>query len=301
MPSLGTSREPIVSPAVFANLNFVEPLDWRQFMIAIKKLADNFNYGTDHSPFLGSGVEFVQSRKYQFGDPVRSIDWRVTARTGKYFVKQFETPKQMPVYLLLDTSASMIVSSQRKCKLEIGLHIAGGLALACLDRVSPVGLVATGDDLIQFEPSLSKAQILQWIHRLRRFRIDQQTVLSRRLTELNARLSSRALIIVLSDLHEPAAIDAMKLTSQRHDCVAIQLRDPAEDNLRGTGLYRAREPETGREFVTHGRAQLVDQAALATVLKRAGIDHIVIDTSNPFAHRLRWFFKSRGVFGRTAR
>ncbi|MDB4460087.1 DUF58 domain-containing protein, partial [bacterium] len=82
------------------NLDYVDPMDWRQFLIVVNKLADNFNYGTDKSPFLGSGVEYVQSRQYQYGDPVRSIDWRVTARTGKVFVKEFESPKQMPCYLM---------------------------------------------------------------------------------------------------------------------------------------------------------------------------------------------------------
>ena len=75
------------------NLDYVDPMDWRQFLLVVNKLADNFNYGTDKSPFLGSGVEYVQSRQYQYGDPVRSIDWRVTARTGKVFVKEFESPK----------------------------------------------------------------------------------------------------------------------------------------------------------------------------------------------------------------
>ena len=66
-----------------------DTLDSRQFYIAIKRLADSFSYGTDRSPFVGSGVEFAQSRQYQYGDPIRSIDWRVTARTGKVYIKEF--------------------------------------------------------------------------------------------------------------------------------------------------------------------------------------------------------------------
>lgn len=282
-------------------LEYIDPMDWRQFLLAVNKLADNFNYGTDKSPFLGSGVEYVQSRRYEYGDPVRSIDWRVTARTGKVFVKEFETPKQMPCYLLMDTSASMLVSSQERSKYAIGLHIAGGLAFACLERVSPVGIQTTGSDDYRVEPSLSKDQIMQWLHQLRRYSISQESVLARRLNELCARLKNRTLIIVISDLHEPAALNALKVAAQLHDIVVLQLRDPGERKITGTGFFRAREPETGREFVTHGRRDWMDYDTLAQELKRRQIDHLLIDIDQPFAHKIRWFLKSRGILGNGAR
>ena len=269
--------------------------------IAIQRLADSISFGSDRSPFLGSGVEYVQSRRYIPGDPVRAIDWRVTARTGKPHIKEYEAPKRMPCWLLIDTSASMVVGSGAKTKYAQALHIAGGLAYACLDRVSPVGVLGIGERGFRVEPSLSRQQILEWLLRLRRYRYDESTALGRRANELAARLDSRALVIVLSDLHTDDGVQALKHLGQRHDVVVVHLRDPAERTLRGSGVFRALEPETGRTFVTHGRAQLVEDEALGRDLRRAGIDRIVVDTDIPFAQKLRHFFQSRALLGKGAR
>lgn len=282
-------------------LETCDTLDSRQFRIVVKRLADSFSYGTDSSPFRGAGVEYVQSRRYQYGDPIRCIDWRVTARTGKIFVKEFEAPKQLPCYLLLDTSASMTVSSQKRSKYALAVHIAGGLALACLDRVSPVGMVGVGSREFRIEPSLSKHQIMQWLHRLRMFRYDETTSLGRRIGELSPSLHSRALVIVLSDLHDPRAMPALKLLAQSHDCVVLQFRDPVEAELRGGGFVRGREAETGRDFVTRGRGGWIDQENIDRQLRRAGIDHLLIETDRPFVHKVRYFFESRDLLGKGVR
>jgi uncharacterized protein (DUF58 family) len=282
-------------------LDTADHLNARQFLIAVKKLADALNYGTDHSPFLGSGVEYAQSRQYQPGDPVRSIDWRVTARTGKVFVKEYEAPKQLPCFILMDTSASMTVTSVRKSKYAVAVHIAGGLAFACLDRISPVGVLGVGGRDFRMEPSLSRAQVLQWLHEFRRFRYDEPTTLGRRVTELAPTLSNRCLVIALSDLHDDAAVPALKLLAQRHDVVVIQLQDPAETGVRGAGFLRAGEAETGRVFVTRGGRHWVDPEVTARQLKRAGVDHLLIRTDTPFVADLRNFLKGRNVLGRGRR
>lgn len=282
-------------------LDQIEPINSKQFFLAVKRLANSLSYGTDRSPFLGSGLEYFQSRQYQTGDSIKSIDWRVTARTNKLHVKEYETPKRLPCYLLLDTSASMTISSIKKSKYSTAVNIAGGLAFACLERVSPVGILGVGESDFRIEPSLSKNQIMQWLVKLQRFQYNERTTLSKRIAQLDPSLKSRALVIVLSDLHDPSSLPALKQFAQFHDCVVLQFRDPAEENLRGSGFIRGQEAETGKTFVTHGRQLLLDQQNLDDQLKLAGIDHLMIETDKPFLHRLRHFFESRNILSRGSR
>jgi uncharacterized protein (DUF58 family) len=288
-------------PDMEGRLDSLEILDARQFEIVVRRLADSLSYGTDHSPFLGSGIEYVQTRGYQPGDPVRAIDWRVTARTGRLHVKEYEAPKRMPAYLMIDTSASMTVSSIERSKYATALHLAGGIGLACLDRVSPVGVIGVGSRGLRVEPSLSKSQLMEWLLGLRRFRYDEATRLGDRIGELTPSLRQRVLMIVLSDLHDESALRALAYVSQLHDVAVLQLRDPAEAGLRGAGLLRAREAETGRDLWTHGRREHLDQARIDQALRQHGVDHLVIQTDRSYVAAVRHFFESRGLLARGAR
>ena len=279
-------------------LEQTDPLDSRQFVIAIKRLADSLSYGTDRSPFLGSGLEYVQSRPYVPGDPVKTIDWRVTARTGVPHVKLYETPKQLPVWFVVDTSASMTFASTAISKYRLAVQIAGGLALACLDRVSPVGLLAGGGRELKVKPSLSRETLMLWLHQLRNFDFVEQTDLGGKLLALNSSLRERSLIFVISDLHDPRAISSLKLMNEQHDVVTLLMRDPAEEGLQGAGFLRARDAESRRAVTAPARHQFVSNRETIEALQQSSLDHFLIESHQPFLAKLRLFLQSRNLLVR---
>ncbi|MCR9244721.1 MAG: DUF58 domain-containing protein [bacterium] len=276
-------------------LGSLDPLPAKKFVIGVQKLADDLTYGLDGSRYCGSGIDYVQSRPYQEGDSVKAIDWRVTARSGKHHVKEYEAQRRYPAWFVIDTSASMTVSSTRISKYELALRTAGGLALACLDRMSPVGVLGAGASDLRIEPSLAKDLVLQWLLRLRDYRLDEPTRIVRRLAELRPTLKARSLIFVCSDLHEPEAVHSIAMLAQQHEVAVLQFQDPAEVTLRGAGFLRAQEAETGRGFVTHGGRQVMDQERIAGELRRGGVGHLLIRTDQPFLPKLRLFLRSRGM------
>jgi len=267
-------------------------LDARQFEIAVRRLATALAFGPERSPFLGAGVEYVQSRLYQHGDPVKFIDWKVTGRTGRFHVKEYEAPRQMPVWLLVDTSASMCVSSRPVSKYAWAVQLAGGLALAALDHMNPVGMVSVGERDLRHPPSLARSDVMLWLHHLRKFTADETTTLGRKIRELLPRLEQRSLCIVLSDLHDPDAIPAIKLLGQDHDVVVLHLEDPAERGVSGAGFFRAVEAETGRAFTGHGRLRWQDETD-AHALSRAGLDYVRLRTDAPILPRVRHTLANR--------
>jgi uncharacterized protein (DUF58 family) len=207
----------------------------------------------------------------------------------------------MPVYLLLDTSASMCVSSRPVSKYAWAVQLAGGIALAALSRLSPVGLIGCGERDLKVRPSLSRLQVMRWLHDLRHYRLDELTTLARGLRDARAMMDNRSLLIVLSDLHAPDALSVLKPVAREHDCVVLQLQDPAEAGRIGGGMFRAAEAESGEQFVAHGRSRWVDADALGREMKRAGIDHMRLGTEEHFLPRLRAFLARRDCLGRMAR
>ena len=274
----------------------------RWFEIAVRRLAEDLRFGNDASPYVGSGIDYVQSRPFVDGDPVRDIDWKRTARSGRFHVKQYESLKSTPLYLLVDTSASMTVSFRRFSKYAMAVLIAGGIGLAALRRLSPVGILAAGERALHFQPSLARGRVYQWLHALRHCRFDETTRLAQRVDQLTAHLRSRSLVVLISDLHDPEAIAAVKRLAVQHDCATIQLQDPAERGRLRAGFIRGREAETSRKFIAHGRVSWFDErTSPGQELQQAGIDHLLLSTDQAFVAPLRRFLAARGSLMRNTR
>ncbi len=275
------------------------PLTGREFELAVRRLADSLSPGQDLSGYLGQGVDYAQSRLFADGDPVRSIDWRMTARTGKTYVKEYEALQRLPVQLLVDTSSSMRASSISPSKYDLAVRLAGGLALAALKRASPVGILGCGEMPLRMPISSSQGQVFVWLHQLRKNadvtgpQNGERTLLARRVLELRSMLTCRCLVIVISDLYDPDAVSAIKRLAVLHDCVVIQPQDPAELSLHGAGIMRLAESETGSEFTASSRGGWQHEESPGRTLAQAGIDYLLLPSERPFIPVVRRFLKER--------
>lgn len=271
-----------------------------QFELVVRRLADDLTYGSDASRFVGPGVDYAQTRPYSLGDSVRSIDWKVTARTGRYHVKEYEAPKRVPVYIVVDTSASMAVGSGLLSKHALAVWIGGALALAAYRKRSPVALVSGGVREASFAPTLVRSKIWGEIASLREPGYAEQTRVGARIERIERLADRTSLLILVSDLHEPGVVDAVGRFRQRHDCIVVQMVDPAEAGALHAGFVRGAEAETGREFFLRSRTRVADAASIGQGLTEAGVDHVIIRTDEAVTPVLRRALDSRSA-GRVAR
>ncbi|MEY4776144.1 MAG: hypothetical protein RL759_657 [Verrucomicrobiota bacterium] len=278
-----------------------DPVDSRDFEVAVKQLANSLRFGQEQSVFHGAGLEFAQSRPYVAGDSVKYIDWKLSARMRKLFVKEYEEPKQVPLYLLVDTSASMCVSSQTLSKYAWAVRIAAGIGLAAQGNVTPVGLLGCGARELHIRPTLSRTTVLEWSHQLRQHDFREATSLAKRARELSPSLTRRTTVIVLSDLHDPGSLEALQVIAQRNDCVALHLEDPAERGVRGSGFFRGVEAESGEAFIGRGGRPFVDTSAWKAELSRFAIDYLHLRTDRPILAPLAHFLQHRGQSARSVR
>ena len=268
------------------------------FEMVARRLADDMAFGSDTSLFVGSGLEYAQSRPYEPGDSVRQLDWRITAKTGKAFVKQYETLKRIAMYLVIDTSSSMSVSSTKLTKHDLAIWVASAIGLVGLRRLSPVAIVGGGERETRLEPSLSQGDLWRAIEPLRLHARAESTQLGDRIRSLEPRLARSSILIVLSDLHDPTLGSSLRHAAQKHDVIVLHLEDPAERGKLRAGFFRGVEAETGRMFLGGGTTGWRDKAPIVQELIGAGISYLHLRTDLPFLPPLRHFLGSRNMMAR---
>lgn len=267
------------------------------FEMVVRRLADDLAFGMDLSRFIGSGLEYAQSRPYSQGDPIKMMDWKITARLGKPFVKEYDTPKRTNVFIVVDTSASMGISSAMITKHDLAVWIASAIGLIAQRRMSPVGVIGGGERETRLNPSLNRADLWQALDPLRASNLSEGTRLADRLGDLDLRAKRSSVFIVISDLHDPDAIPAIRHASQKHDCVAIHLMDPAERGRLRAGFFRGQEAESGRSFVAHSNSAWGREGEVAADFARCGTSYLRLQTDQPFIAPLRHFLSFRPMMG----
>jgi uncharacterized protein (DUF58 family) len=268
--------------------------------------------GEYHSVFKGQGMEFSEVREYQPGDEVRTVDWNVSARMRRLFVKRYVEERELTVLLIVDCSGSSRFGTGERDKQAMAAELAAVLALTATRNNDRVGLLLCSDRIEHVVPPRKGRR-----HALRLVRDVLAWPSSSRATDLAVALdwaarvlTHHSLVFVISDFVTPPIERQLKLLSQRHDLVAVVLDDPGERTLPDLGVVRLVDAESGRlvEINTgsaavrerYGRAIVTERNARQQLLRRLAIDEVRVRTERGYAEALLRFFNTRERRGRMA-
>ena len=289
----------------------------RRVEVRTNRLVNDTMVGAYLSHFKGRGMDFEELREYMPGDEVRDIDWNVTYRMGRPFVKRFREERELAMVLALDISGSSAFGSIRRSKREFATEIAGTLALSAARSSDKVALLLFTDRVELFiPPRKGRRHLLRLIREMLSFEPKHRgTSIPAALAFMNHLLHRRSIVFLFTDfLHSfgEATFSAdihrdvmqeLGLTNARHDLVCIHLHDPRESALPSAGLVTLEDAETGELLeVDSNRAIVRDRFArvnaqrlseLDRALRRAGVDTLSFSTDEPFAPSLQRFFETR--------
>jgi uncharacterized protein (DUF58 family) len=266
----------------------------RQFVLVMRQLSNCMSSGGNASIFLGTGLVFLQSRVYLPGDPVRSIDWRVMARTGRPHIKEFETQTHTPVHLMVDNSASMSHSTGELSKYAVATILAGGMAFAALAGGNPVSVMVSNGGACP-RPTFSTNELAESLRRLRYYSPDSDRPLGAALGRLRESLRCRSYVAVLSDLHDACAVAALKAISLRHETIALRLSDPMEVRPLRAGFVRLRTAEGHESGVVTGWQSPETAPDYSEYLHRSGVQVLRINPRHAFDPQVRAFLRHNGM------
>jgi len=277
----------------------------RRIEIQTAALVDDVFAGQYHSAFRGRGIEFEEVREYQPGDDVRLLDWNVTARAGRPFIKSYREERELTVLLVVDISASQDFGARVQFKRELVAELAATLAFAAIRNNDKVGLLLFSDRVERFVPARKGPRHVLRVVRelLYHAPAGHGTDVGSALEYADRVLKRRAVVFLVSDFQCPDFSRPLRLIRHRHDLIPVLISDEREHALPNVGLVELYDPETGeqvtiatgpsfrRRFTAEAAAR---QAALLSLFRRHRMDIVDVRTGEPFVEPLRRFFRARG-------
>ncbi len=288
-----------VPPEILRQVKLIE--------LRTRGLVNSLFTGEYHSVFKGQGMEFAEVREYQPGDEVRSIDWNVTARMRRPFVKRYVEERELTVMLVVDLSGSERFGTQGRFKSELASELGAVLGMSAIRNNDRVGAMLFTDRIEHvLPPKKGRRHALRLIRDLLAFEpTGSKTDVSGAMQYLARMLRQHTIIFIISDFLDAEIEKPLKRLAQRHDVVAITVEDPSERVLPDIGLVRFVDPETGATIdVDTSDADVRTQFAKATetemlarqkLLRRLAIDEIVVRTDGGYVEPLLRFFRNRAT------
>jgi len=278
----------------------------RRLQITSSRLATAIFAGEYRSAYRGRGIEFDEVREYEPGDDIRSIDWNVTARLGRPFIKRFVEERELTLILLLDRSASMNFGTARATKLETATEACSLLAFAALRSHDRMALLTYGDGKIRYlPPGKGKRHVLQLISNAMTpaETSENGAGLGEALEHLQRVVRGKSLLFIFSDFLDPLPSGSLSAAAARHDSVAVAVSDPLEHDLPDAGILRLTDPESGLPCIVDSSHRSVRasftklaaqrRAAYREAVAATGSSFLELSTLIPPLFPLMRFFRNR--------
>lgn len=277
----------------------------RRIQIRTNRLVNDVLAGQYESVFKGRGMEFKEVREYQPGDEIRFIDWNVTARMDRPYVKLFAEERELTVMLVVDASGSGMFGTGDKFKNELGAELCAVLAFSAIKNNDKVGLIMFTDQVEKYvPPKKGRSHVLRVVREVLYFQPQGPgTNVPAALQFLNSVTTRRCVVFLVSDFMTERFEQAMRIANKRHDVIAVTVTDPREMELPDVGMIELRDAETGELMLvdTHDpevrhefRKQNAQRIAVRTDLFRsANVDVIDVFTNRPYGDALYRFFRMR--------
>ena len=278
----------------------------RQIEIKTRGLSNNIFAGQYHSAFKGKGMSFSEVREYQYGDDVRDIDWNVTARQNKPYIKVFEEERELTVMLLIDVSNSLDFGSVKQMKKDMVTEIAATLAFSAIQNNDKIGVIFFSDRIEKFiPPKKGRKHILYIIRELLDFKPESKhTDIKMAVEYLTNVIKKRCVTFMLSDfIDDNDYRNALTIANRKHDIVAIQVYDRRLAELPDVGLMKVRDAETGHEqWIDTSSAKLRNahhawwkerQVRLSETFTKSNVDSVSVRTDQDYVKSLLNLFAKR--------